>query len=152
MQILAYCLMPNHYHLVLKSLTENGITEFMRKLGTGYTNYFNKKNKRVGGLFQGKFKAKAVEDDEYLQYLIHYIHFNPLDIEHSMKFLKDYPWSSYQECLNCSKSYFEQLDDTDIVDWPTLVDLGITKKDCLHDSLEWLNPENLEAISDLIIE
>lgn len=149
-QILAYCLMPNHYHLILRGVEENGITEFMRKIGTGYTNYFNKKNERVGPLFQGKFKAKPIEDDGYLQYLIHYIHFNPLDINQSMDFLNNYPWSSYQECLNCSKFDFEQK--TDIVDWPALAELGINKEGCRHDSLEWLISGNRELINDLTIE
>lgn len=56
MEILSFCLMPNHYHLLLRQKADEDVTQFMQKLGTGYTNYFNRKYKRVGGLFQGSFK------------------------------------------------------------------------------------------------
>jgi len=75
-EIIAYCLNPNHYHLILKQLKENGITEFMRKIGTGYTMYFNKKNERNGVLFQGKFKAIHIDSNEYLLYLSAYVNQN----------------------------------------------------------------------------
>ncbi len=92
-QILAYCLMPNHYHLMLRQIHENGIPLFMQKLGTGYTNYFNQKNERSGALFQGRFKSVAVERDEYLGYLPHYIHLNPKEVVGEN--WRTYPWSSY---------------------------------------------------------
>jgi len=78
-EVLAYCLMPNHYHLMLRQIVDGGITLFMRKLGTGYTMYFNTLNDRSGALFQGKFKSVTVERDAQLRYLPHYIHANPLD-------------------------------------------------------------------------
>src|SRR6056297_96108 len=62
----AYCLMPNHFHLLLSPLIDEGVSQFMRKLGTGYAMYFNKKYDRTGGLFEGKFKAKLADNDEYL--------------------------------------------------------------------------------------
>lgn len=106
----AYCLMPNHFHLLLHESVENGISRFMQKLTTGYTMYFNKKNERSGNLFQGVFKAEHANKDEYLKYLFAYIHLNPIKlIEPSWKetgiknrikaknFLKDYPYSSYPE-------------------------------------------------------
>ncbi len=76
--IVSFCLMPNHYHLILKETTESGISKFMHKLGTGYTLYFNDKNDRSGSLFQGTYKAKYIEDDRYLKYLFEYIHLNPV--------------------------------------------------------------------------
>ncbi len=76
--IVGFCLMPNHYHLILKETSENGISRFMHKLGTGYTLYFNAKNDRNGSLFQGTFKAKHAEDDTYLKYLFEYVHLNPI--------------------------------------------------------------------------
>src|SRR3989344_4697111 len=79
-EILCFCLMPNHYHLMLREKVEGGITEFMRKIGTGYTNYFNTKYERVGPLFQGKFKTVNIERQAHLLYLPHYIHLNPLDL------------------------------------------------------------------------
>ncbi|HEY4510179.1 MAG TPA: transposase [Candidatus Paceibacterota bacterium] len=112
-RIMADCLMPNHYHLILEELQEGGITKFMHKLGTGYTMYFNKKYDRVGGLFQGSFKAIQVDTDEYLQNLLVYVNvINPgeliepslkdegvKDIENVMQFAKAYPWSTHQEYL-----------------------------------------------------
>jgi putative transposase len=75
-RIIAYCLNPNHYHLILKQTTEKGIPDFMQRIGTGYTMYFNKKNKRTGSLFQGTFKAIHIDSNEYLLYLSAYINHN----------------------------------------------------------------------------
>jgi putative transposase len=74
--IVAYCLNPNHYHLILKQNKEKGIERFMQKIGTGYTNYFNKKYKRSGSLFQGKFKGIHIDSNEYLLYLSAYVNKN----------------------------------------------------------------------------
>src|SRR3989344_2159871 len=106
--ILAFCLMPNHFHLLLMPRVENGITEFMRKLGTGYVNYFNLKHKRVGTLFQGKFKSVLVDNESQFIHIPYYIHLNPLDIiqpnwkengiknrKDSLDFLDSYKWSSH---------------------------------------------------------
>lgn len=111
-EILAFCLMRNHYHLMLRQLEENGITEFMRKLGTGYTNYFNLKNRRVGPLFQGKFKAVLLDREQHFQHLPHYIHLNPLDFnmpawregrvedaQKALNYLREYHWSSLSDYL-----------------------------------------------------
>ena len=76
----AYCLMPNHFHLLLRSKGELGVSNFMQKLQTSYSMYFNKKYKRDGSLFQGSFKAQHVKRDEYLKYLFAYIHLNPIKI------------------------------------------------------------------------
>jgi putative transposase len=111
-EILAYCLMDNHYHLLVRQNAENGITEFMRKIGTGYTNYFNNKYERNGVLFQGKFKSVHINNDSYLMYLPIYIHFNPLDYlfkewrekkildyKKAINFLNNYRWSSYLDYI-----------------------------------------------------
>lgn len=79
----AYCLMPNHYHLLLKELTEGGITSFMRKIGTAYTMYFNAKHERVGYLFTGPFRSRHVANDRYFQKVISYIHCNPIELYES---------------------------------------------------------------------
>jgi len=76
----AYCLMPNHFHILATPLVENGLSTFMSKLGTGYSMYFNKKYERTGALFQGKFKAEHANSDEYLKYLYAYIHLNPVKL------------------------------------------------------------------------
>ena len=76
----AYCLMPNHFHLLVHEEHENGISKFMQKLVTSYSMYFNKKNQRTGALFEGPFRARQVGDDRYLRYLFAYIHLNPVKI------------------------------------------------------------------------
>lgn len=74
--VIAYCLNPNHYHFILKQNVDRGITEFMRRLGVGYTNYFNLKTKRTGALFQGKFKSKHIFGNEYLLHVSAYVNLN----------------------------------------------------------------------------
>lgn len=74
--IVAYCLLPNHYHLLLKQLADNGISQFMQRLGTSYTMFFNQQEKRSGSLFQGKFKAKYLSGDFALPTLSAYINLN----------------------------------------------------------------------------
>ncbi|MFH1978999.1 MAG: transposase [Patescibacteria group bacterium] len=106
-EILIFTLMPNHFHLLLKQKTENGIVKFMKKLGGGYTNYFNKKYERVGHLFQGKFKAVLLENHSHLLHLPQYIHLNPLEllnygcrtsiVRESIEFLENYRWSSFPD-------------------------------------------------------
>lgn len=76
----AYCLMPNHFHLLLRSKIDGGITRFMQKIGTAYTMYFNIKNKRVGGLFITPFRSKHVSEDYYFKRVAQYIHLNPIDL------------------------------------------------------------------------
>ena len=111
----AYCLMPNHFHLLLKETTEGGISKFMLKLQTAYSMYFNVKNERSGALVQGMFKSEHVDDDDYLKYLYSYIHLNPaklIDSNWKKKILseeaisdlhdyaKNYPYSSYKLFLS----------------------------------------------------
>ena len=104
-EILIFTLMPNHFHLLLKQKKENGIVKFMHKLGTGYTMYFNKKYERVGGLFQGRFKATVVKDESHFINLPFYIHANPLDLFHYrgstsiMEELEKYRWSSFPDYI-----------------------------------------------------
>jgi putative transposase len=74
----AFCLMPNHFHLVLKEVSEGGITAFMRKIGTAYTLYFNSQHNRMGNLFLKPFRSRHVSDDRYFQHLINYVHCNPI--------------------------------------------------------------------------
>jgi len=74
--ILSYCLLPNHFHLLLRSNIENGISKYMQRLGVGYTMYFNKKYERSGGLFQGTFKAKHVATDQDLRQVFSYVVLN----------------------------------------------------------------------------
>lgn len=75
-EIVAYCLNPNHYHFILKQIADKGIEKFMHKLGTSYTKYFNTKQKRSGTLFQGRFKSVYIDSNEYLLYLSAYVNKN----------------------------------------------------------------------------
>lgn len=98
--IICYCLMPNHFHLLLRQNTKEPISSFIHRLTVSYSMYFNKRCNRVGHLFQGRFKAKLIKRDDYLLHLSRYIHLNPLEIINPELKLEDYPWSSYPEYLN----------------------------------------------------
>lgn len=111
-KIHCFCLMPNHYHFILEQQCPNGIVKFMRKIGTGYTMYFNQKYSRTGHLFQGRFKAVQIKEEPHFLYLPLYIHLNPLDLSmpewrkqkirdrnKAFKFLESYRWSSHLDYL-----------------------------------------------------
>jgi len=104
----AFCLMPNHYHLLLSPSVENGIALFMKKLNMGYTKYFNERYARSGALWQGKFKRILIERDAHFLYIPYYIHLNPLDLifpewrvgqvenpRRALDYLNAYRWSSH---------------------------------------------------------
>ncbi|HKZ37188.1 MAG TPA: transposase [Chryseolinea sp.] len=74
--IVAYCLNPNHYHFILEQVSEKGIEKFMQRLGTGYSKYFNNKHERSGGLFEGKFQAVHIDSNEYLLHASVYVNLN----------------------------------------------------------------------------
>ncbi len=113
----AWCLMDNHFHIIVKQEIDGGITSFMKKLGTAYSMFFNIKYKRQGALFGGPFKSKMVGvDDVYLKYLFAYIHLNPLDLNffgwetglqfdniEINNFLISYRYSSYQEYIGVER-------------------------------------------------
>ncbi len=113
--VLAFCFMPNHIHLLLKQAKENGIHEFMVKLGSGYGRYLNQKNQRRGYVFQNRFQSVHIKDDNQLRIAVNYIHANPISIiepnfkeqgiknhsaEEVFNFLKmDYKWSSFPDYI-----------------------------------------------------
>lgn len=105
-KILCYCLMPNHFHLLVQQLQKGGISEFMRRSTHSYTKYRNTRYGRQGPVFQGIFKAVRVESDEQLIHLSRYIHLNPL-VSLLINDLRLYPWSSYQ-------AYLDSKDDQQI--------------------------------------
>ena len=111
-EVLAFCLMPNHIHLLVKQLKDNGITEFMRKEGTGLGGYLNRKYNRKGHVFQNSFSAVHIKNDEQLKTVFVYIHTNPIsliepkwkeigikDPEKVIEFLENYKWSSYPDYI-----------------------------------------------------
>jgi putative transposase len=104
--------MPNHFHFLVRERKEKGISDFMQKLMTGYSMYFNKKYERRGTLFEGPFKAEHANSDTYLKYLFAYIHLNPVNLIESKwresgvqnlkkvkHYLREFPYSSYPEYL-----------------------------------------------------
>jgi putative transposase len=105
--LLAYCLMPNHFHLFLQQKTPEGMTEFMRNLSSRYVSYFNEKYKREGHLFQGSYKAALVDKDSYFLHLSRYIHLNPSELQ-GVNF-REWPYSSYLDYLGKRKTSWLQL-------------------------------------------
>jgi putative transposase len=108
----SYCLMPNHFHILIADIDEGNISRFMQKLSTAYAMYFNKKYQRSGSLFEGKFKAEHASSDKYLKYLFSYINLNPVKLiepkwkEQGIKsrakvldYLNEYSYSSYQDYM-----------------------------------------------------
>ncbi len=111
--ILSYCLMPNHFHFLIKQNVDHGISKFIGNFQNSYVKYFNIKNQRVGPLFQGQFKAVKIDTKEQLLHVSRYIHLNPYSsgIVANTEKLASYKWSSLQEYLNEAKFPFCDKDD-----------------------------------------
>jgi putative transposase len=107
-EVISYCLMPNHFHILLKQVEDSGISKYLHRLQTGYTLYFNKRHDRVGVLLQGAFKCKSISKNSYLLQLSKYIHTNPSklfsdkynDPKLINELLRKYRWSSLGEYLD----------------------------------------------------
>jgi len=120
----AYCLMPNHFHILLTPAVEGGVSAFMHKLCTGYSMYFNRRYNRTGTLLEGPFKSSWVDNDIYLKYLYAYIHLNPLNLRQSedldtelsdeatLAFLKSYSYSSLSHYLGMVRPENAIIDST----------------------------------------
>jgi putative transposase len=119
----AYCLMPNHFHILLTENEEGGISKFMQKLSTAYVMYHNKKYQRIGGLFEGKFKSEHLATDRYLKYIFSYIHLNPIKLvqkdwrgvgiknkNYTFDYLDGYKYSSYLEYIGVPRKQNSILD------------------------------------------
>lgn len=95
----AYCIMNNHAHLVVKEFKES-VSKTMKRITTSYASYFNLKYRRVGHVFQDRFKSEVIKDDSYLLSAIRYVHNNPVKANIARR--DDYPWSSYHEYVDSS--------------------------------------------------
>lgn len=99
--IIAYCLNQNHFHFILEPIEEDGIQKFMHRIGTGYTNYFNQKNKRTGALFQGTYKARHLYSNEDLLRIGVYVNLNDRIHDNlNKKWMQELPFSSYKEYID----------------------------------------------------
>jgi len=99
-EILSYCIMPNHYHLLIKQLTDNGISKYLERLSKSFTHLYNKESNRIGTLWLGRFKARLVDTDEAFLQVNRYIHLNPIKSSNlSVSRLEEYPWSSYIDAI-----------------------------------------------------
>lgn len=120
----AFCLMPNHYHLLVSEVAENGISKFMRKLNMGYAKYFNEKYERSGVLWQGTFREIQIQRDAHFLHIPFYIHLNPLDLVmpnwrrgtvtnagQAFSELEKYRWSSYLDYMG-TKNFPSVIDQT----------------------------------------
>lgn len=100
--ILSYCLMPNHFHFLLKERIVGGVTKFTQRLADGYTKYFNIRHEREGRLFTASYKSVRIQGDEQLIQVSRYIHLNPTTSSHMrvpISQLKNFPWSSLSRYL-----------------------------------------------------
>jgi len=142
-EIFVFCLMPNHFHLLLRQVKDNGISNFMRKLG-GYATYINKKYNRQGHLYQGRFKAVHIESEDQLKNVFVYIHTNPLSLiepnwkdgginnpQKALEFLKKYRWSSYLDYLGYKN--YPSLTNRDF-----LTDVFKDKESCYNNVKDWI--------------
>ncbi|OGZ18538.1 MAG: hypothetical protein A2175_01255 [Candidatus Nealsonbacteria bacterium RBG_13_42_11] len=148
LDLLSFSLMPNHIHLQIKQHTKDAITKFIRRLLTSYVMYFNKKNQRVGPLFQNRYKAILIDNESFLLHLSRYIHLNPLSVHSVIDFLdfSSYPyylnkkqasWVKPQEILGYFKSSIHK-DIKDMLSYQSFVE------DCQEEAKDILGNLTLE--------
>jgi putative transposase len=139
-----YCLMPNHFHLIISEKNIGYITKFMQKVTTSYVMYYNQKYKTTGSLFEGRFKSKHIDDDRYFKYLFSYIHLNPVklvdpkwkidgikDHKKALEFLENYEYSSY-------KKYLKGEDKYNIIENFSFPEYFPTRESFKKDIFDWL--------------
>jgi len=157
-EIHALTLMDNHFHFLLRQLVDNGISEFMRKIG-GYAYYFNKKYQRIGSLFQGRFKVNLIENENQLKNTFVYIHTNPVEIvedkwkdfevnnpEEAVRFIEQYRWSSYPDYI--STENFSNLLTKDF-----FLSLFGGKDDCKKEVEFWIkSKKDFNEFGNIILE
>ncbi|MBI4037723.1 transposase [Candidatus Curtissbacteria bacterium] len=142
--LVSYCLMPNHFHLLLKQTTKSGISKFLKQITNAYTEYFNKKYVRSGSLMQGPFKAVRIKNDEQLIHITRYIHLNPY-VAGLTEDLDSYQWSSYKDFIFKSDETF--CETTVITDFfPSRTEY----KKFIHDHADYAG--GLKKIDNLIID
>jgi len=157
-KIHAFCLMPNHYHLLLSPMIESGVAMFMQKLNGGYVQYFNQRHERAGTLFERKYKSVLVDSQAHFLHLPYYIHLNPLDmvapewrerkindLSKALDYLDGYKWSSHLDYSG--KQNFPSVTQRDFL----LEVFGGTKG---YEKLlkSWLRDLSINKLGNLILE
>lgn len=142
----AYCLMPNHFHLLITEKGDGGISKFIQKLSTAYVMYYNQKYERTGSLFEGKFKSEHLSTDRYLKYVFSYIHLNPIKLlqkdwkeaeiknkREAVRYLDGYEYSSYLEYTGVKRKQNSILNRKDYPNYfPSI-------KNFKGEILDWIN-------------
>lgn len=153
-----FCLMPNHYHLLLSPRGKDGVSKFMHKLGTAYVKYFNQKYQRKGTLFEGRYKSILITNESHFYHLPYYIHLNPLDLKfpewrkgklrnhkEALKFLEGYRWSSYLD-------YIGKKNFPSVINREFLLKVFNGEKGYRKGIKQWLKGLELESIKELTLE
>ena len=146
----AWVLMPNHFHILITPLSEDGLSKFMQKLSTAYSMYFNTVNKRTGGLFEGKFKSQHLSTDKQLKYIFSYIHLNPIklidgkwkengikNLKTTLEYLNTYEYSSFLDHIEGERLEKKILK---LSDFPNYFP---SKNSFKKEIIEWLNYQKL---------
>lgn len=154
----AFCIMSNHYHLLLSPRIIKGVPKFMKKLNMGYAKYFNNKYTRTGALFEGRYRYVPVKEHSHFIHLPYYIHFNPLDLvvpqwrarriddfAKAVKFLKNYRWSSYLDYIGTTN--FPSVTYRDFI----LKCLG-GSTEYEKDSIQWLKDMDFKQLGKELLE
>ena len=154
----AFCLMPNHYHLLLSSRVEKGISKFMTKLNIGYAKYFNEKYQRSGALFEGRYKSVPIKDESHFIHIPYYIHCNPLDLKYpqwrerelktsqsALNFLDNYRWSSYMD-------YTGRHNFQSVTNRKLLLKFFGGPEEYSRSLGEWLKSMEVESMKDFLLE
>jgi REP element-mobilizing transposase RayT len=139
--VVAYCLMPNHYHLLLCPL-DNKLSRHMQRLSISYTKAINKRHNRTGALFQGQFQVARVDQDEYLLHLSRYIHLNPVAAG-LVEYPEEWEFSSYREYVGIRQGTLPA---------PDIVLSQFPSPDAYRDFVEGYRPRDKEFISHLLLD
>jgi putative transposase len=147
--LISYCLMPNHFHLLIKQNTDLPITQLILKVCTGYSKYFNKKYGRIGAIFQDRFKSVRIQKNNQLLWVSYYIHKNPIEagfVENP----NNYKWSSFSEYIKIkSENYFLCKKDIILSQFNKLETyLNYFKNQKINKDLQ----ENLISNQDLLVD
>ncbi len=159
--ILAFCFMPNHIHLLLRQIKSGGISKFMQKVGGGYGRYFNDRYKRRGHMFQDAFKSVHIEDNNQFMIVVPYIFTNPTALiepgwkdsgirNHTVvevvNFLEEYKWSSFQDCININN--FPSVTQRDF-----LMEVMGGEQGCRDSVKNWIDhKKDIGQFADLFLE